>query len=85
MVELTSAQQAELERTRLACLSEVSKEMDVLLVEVVYQGKWARFDISTPELQHLPAAVLWARHLAPALIAVGVPEAVSADAPVVES
>ena len=85
MVTLTPEQQAEIERTRLTHLSDLSTEADVLFVEVVYQGRWARFDISTLELQHLSAAVLWERHLAPALFAVGVPEPVCANAPSVES
>ena len=70
---------AEAERVHLRALSQQSTRDDTVLVELVYQGHWARFDLTAMEAQHLPLETLVERHLAPALAAVGVPRSAGAD------
>ncbi len=68
------------ETTRLRRLAALSQDQDVLLVELVWGGKWVRFDIASLELQHLSVDELWRRYLAPALVAVEAPRPVQAEA-----
>lgn len=46
-----SAEQFELDR--LAALATQSEVQDVALVEIVYRGRWVRFDISTMQASFL--------------------------------
>lgn len=61
------------ERDRLAHLAAQSDAEDVVFVELVYRGKWVRFDLSAMQAQYLTAEALVARYLSPALAAVSLP------------
>lgn len=58
---------------RLAALSAKSSDEDVLLVELVYRNKYATFDVSTLELQHLPLDAIIRRYFVGAFAAIDVP------------
>ena len=70
---------AEAERAHLRALSQQSTRDDTVLVELVYRGHWARFDMTAMEAQHLPLAELVTRYLAPALAAAGITRSAGAD------
>ena len=70
---------AEAERVHLRALSEQSTRDDTVLVEVVYGQRWARFDLTAMEAQHLPLAELVSRFLVPALEAVQLSRSAGAD------
>ncbi len=53
-------------------LSARSDEEDVVLVEMVYRGKWVTFDMGAMELKYLSLGDIAERYLQPALAALAV-------------
>ena len=61
------------EAARLAALNAQSERDDVALVEIVYKGRFARFDISTMQAQYLTPQQLVERCFVEAFKAVQLP------------
>ena len=67
---LTPAQLAEAEAERVRTLSRQSELEDVALIQIVYRGRYPRFDVSSTQAYGLTAAQLVERCFVPAFEAV---------------
>lgn len=70
--------QSEIELAYRAPIAVQSQDMDTMIVECFFGGKFCRFDISSLELQHLNGEALWARYFEKACTDLGVPPPVRA-------
>ena len=77
---LTPAQLAEAEAERVRTLSRQSELEDVALIEIVYRGRYARFDVSSTQAYGLTAAQLVERCFVPAFEAVRLKTHIAAEA-----